>query len=401
MNRDNMHLDQTIEQLVRMYHALDELRRDVLPKNPRLFAVMAEGPLDLIRQFQGEIESYLGAAAIEETQADICLGLEGPTLAWPEAPVSVLTAVLDALRKGIQAVAEFLGSGRLASRPTEELRRACDLLVVAFQPGSLRIALRLPDGAAADSADDDSNMLPRAIRTATLFPEEPPRATDTTHDPPPLLGRVVSQIADESPRESVGTRVSLASFARRALAEYLDVAAWVDSGEDLSQLQERFPDPDHLRLLLNALKTLIPRPRGTIESVEITGPGMSGSRPPIRLTRALHARLDQAIDRVVVEQVEEHFGVVREIDLDDLSFTLRNLEGIEQIACAFDDSLLEPAKDALDKPVKVTGVRQVQGGRRSAGKLRVTRFDVLEDASQPGPELPSPARRALGDDRGG
>ncbi len=67
---------------------------------------------------------------------------------------------------------------------------------------------------------------------------------------------------------------------------------------------------------------------------------------PIRLTRALHARLDQAIDGEVVEQVEEHSGVVREIDLDNLSFTLRNLEGIEQIACSFDDSLLEPAKEA-------------------------------------------------------
>lgn len=357
MTRDDMQLEQTIEQLARMYRALGELHRDILPKNPRLFAVMAEGPLDLIRQFQGEIESYLGATAIDGIEADVCLGLEGPAIGWPETPVSVLTAVLDAFRKGIQSIAEFLDSGRpLASRPTEDLRRACDLRVVALRPGSLRIALRLPDEVPADVGPDV----------------------------PTPAGLAVSSPFGESPGPSTGVSSMLKSIARQALAEYLAAAAWADSDQDPSVLQERVPDPDHLRLLLNALKTLIPRPRGAIERVVLTARGMPEERP-IRLTRALHARLDQAIDRAVVEQVEEHSGVVREIDLDELSFTLRNLEGIEQIACSFDDSLLEPAKEALDKPVKVTGVRQIPRGHRGAGKLRVTRFDVLEDSSQAGP----------------
>ena len=77
-------------------------------------------------------------------------------------------------------------------------------------------------------------------------------------------------------------------MAREALADCLDVAAWVDSGQDLSAIQERFPNPDHLRLLLNALKTLMPRPRGTIERVELTGREMPNGRPAIRLTPAGH-----------------------------------------------------------------------------------------------------------------
>jgi hypothetical protein len=31
-----------------------------------MFALMAEGPLDHIRQFQAEIDTYVGAARIEE-----------------------------------------------------------------------------------------------------------------------------------------------------------------------------------------------------------------------------------------------------------------------------------------------------------------------------------------------
>ena len=49
---------QTLEQLQHMYRALAELRRDMLPKNPRTFAVLAEGPLDYIRQFVEELEQY-------------------------------------------------------------------------------------------------------------------------------------------------------------------------------------------------------------------------------------------------------------------------------------------------------------------------------------------------------
>ena len=49
---------QTLEQLERMYRALTDLRNDVLPKNPRTFPVLAEGPLDYIRQFQEELEQY-------------------------------------------------------------------------------------------------------------------------------------------------------------------------------------------------------------------------------------------------------------------------------------------------------------------------------------------------------
>ena len=52
-------LDQAIEQMGRMQRILDSYRVRILPKNPRNFAVFAEGPLDEIRKLQDQIDEYL------------------------------------------------------------------------------------------------------------------------------------------------------------------------------------------------------------------------------------------------------------------------------------------------------------------------------------------------------
>ena len=52
-------LSQAIEQMGRMQRILESYRSDILPKNPRNFAVFAEGPLDEIRNLQAEIAAYV------------------------------------------------------------------------------------------------------------------------------------------------------------------------------------------------------------------------------------------------------------------------------------------------------------------------------------------------------
>ena len=52
-------LEQAIEQMGRMQRILDSYRADILPQNPRNFAVFAEGPLDEIRKLQIEISEYV------------------------------------------------------------------------------------------------------------------------------------------------------------------------------------------------------------------------------------------------------------------------------------------------------------------------------------------------------
>jgi len=52
-------LYQAIEQMGRMQRILESYRVDILPRNPRNFAVFAEGPLDEIRNIQSEIAAYV------------------------------------------------------------------------------------------------------------------------------------------------------------------------------------------------------------------------------------------------------------------------------------------------------------------------------------------------------
>ena len=62
-------LQQAIEQIQELCGAIDALRRDILPKNPRNFAVMAEGPVDEIRKLQVDIDSYISRLEAVGTMA--------------------------------------------------------------------------------------------------------------------------------------------------------------------------------------------------------------------------------------------------------------------------------------------------------------------------------------------
>ena len=56
MNKTEAVLTQTVEQLERMSEALATLRRELLPGQPKKFAILAEGPLEEMRRLQSEIE---------------------------------------------------------------------------------------------------------------------------------------------------------------------------------------------------------------------------------------------------------------------------------------------------------------------------------------------------------
>jgi hypothetical protein len=49
---------QAIEHIGRMQRILESYRKEILTKNPRNFAVLAEGPLEQLRQLQAQLEEY-------------------------------------------------------------------------------------------------------------------------------------------------------------------------------------------------------------------------------------------------------------------------------------------------------------------------------------------------------
>jgi hypothetical protein len=50
---------QAIDQMGRMQRILESYRNEILNKNPRNFAVLAEAPLEQLRQLQQQIDEYI------------------------------------------------------------------------------------------------------------------------------------------------------------------------------------------------------------------------------------------------------------------------------------------------------------------------------------------------------
>lgn len=316
-------MQQALAQLGRMYAALADLRAKVEPVNPRNFGLLAEGHLAQIRQLQQELDDYAGVVAAESATA-LWVRVVGQEIEWPLAPTSVMTAILDALRKGVQSIAELALTGELSSRPTAELKASADFRVAAFAPGSFRVAVQLPE---------QSDSVGEAVRTA--------------------------------------------------LDDYLRAAAWAGSESSEDELRRHFPDERRRRLIPTELARVAPRERGQVESVEFSGGLLRRLQVagPVALSRPTRKRINDALDASPEHRVEQYTGTLREIDLDRRSFLLRNAGGeageVRQVACDFPEELLEAAKEALDKRVRVTGSRPVSERRREPS-LQVSRIEIIE-----------------------
>jgi hypothetical protein len=57
--KNEAQLQQAIEQIQVLCRAIESLRMEIFPQNPRNFAIMAEGPVDEIRKLQADIDAYL------------------------------------------------------------------------------------------------------------------------------------------------------------------------------------------------------------------------------------------------------------------------------------------------------------------------------------------------------
>jgi hypothetical protein len=291
---------------------------------------MAESVVDHIQRLRCEIDEYIGLRSAVSELAEFWMRLEGPEIEPGDAPTSIITAMLDTLRVGVQTVAEYLERGSITARPTAELKQACDLRVVAWVPGSIQVGLRLPE-------------------------------------------MVSLGLEEGSPRTHV----------RQALGLYLRAAVWAGSEDDTSELEQELPEPEQRRLLLSQVSRLIPRPRGDLDLVELFGREVP--RGPVRMHRGTREKVQQAISKTLEEDTIRAEGVVREIDLDQRSFIIRDPRVDSETRCAISpefDDLLEIAKHAVDHRVVVTGKRQRDPTRRISFPLQVREIEVLGTSAE-------------------
>jgi hypothetical protein len=326
MIENDEQLDQTRMAITRLESALKMLKRDVLPVNPARYALMAEPAVDQIQALRNQIDEYTGVTSAVSQEADLWMKLEGPEISLGDAPTSVVTAMLDLLRRGVQTVAEFLQRGAVGARPTADMKHACDLRIVAWLPGSVQVGLRLPE------------------------------------------------IAGEAQQAS-----GLHEGASQALAMYLQAASWVGSNEGPDVLEMAIPEAEQRRLVLNQVSRIIPRPRGATVRVELSGRAV---QRPITLQRSAQQRVRDAISHATQEDLVTVEGLLREIDLDGLSFIVRDPESVgRETRCEIrsdSDDLLGIAKEALDHAVVVRGTRKTDSTRRKVHPLQVLEIEVLD-----------------------
>ncbi len=318
---NDVDLRQALDAISNLRLALASLRRNVGSVNTTNFCVLAEGPIDELTRIEADVDAYLG---LDEARAPLWVRVEGEGIDAGNAPTSVMTAILNSFRKGLQAATEHLVTGRLSARPTAAVQQAVDVRLTALAPGSLRLGLSI-QGVEGDDA----------------------------------LSRAVV----------------------KSLDEYLAVVEWAATGPDLAdqdrELALRIPDKTRRRLLLNLVLQLAPRTRGIVENVEFSGRAVKAQRP-LGLSRASREHLAAALDRIESSVAEDHIGRLRELDLDKLTGVVRSQK--VELPCEFAEELMTSAQEALGRPVRVIGNRSEATGRRRT-TLFVTRLEILDEAS--------------------
>ena len=302
MIRNEKQLALVREQLDRAEKALKCLSDEVRPKSEVRFLLMAESYVEMIQQLRGEIETYLGMESVMQLQADLILGLEGRDIQLGNAPVSLVTRTIDAFRRGLQSLVDAAASDRpaagAAGRQKRWIMELCDLPLVGIVRGSVQIQLGEPTSLSSNLLEDENRE----------FYEQ-------------VIG-----------------------LLRNGLA-----CATGESSAD--QLPEKLRQP-----VLNAVRKLVPAPRGTLEAITVSGRAI-GLGKHYRVTREARARLDQEVRRnITLTAFTSVAGIMREIDLDQNTFVLRDRpEGAPELPCEYAEIEEEDVKTYLDKRVRVSG----------------------------------------------
>ncbi len=301
-----IHNDQQLavvrEQLGRAEHALKAISDEVKPVNESRFLLMAESYVDMIQGLREQIDAYLGVNAVRQSQTELILGLEGPGIKLGDTPVSLVTRVLDSLRRGMQTVVEAAESTRPAARTAGRRKRwieeLCDLPLVGIVSGSVRVQLGEPTSLSAGLLENEERQ-----------------------------------------------------FYQQVIGLFRDGLAVATGEMRADQLPVQLRQP-----VLNAVRKLVPTPRGVLEAITFSGRAI-GAGKNYRVTREARERLDQEVRRVTaLAEITTVEGVIREVDLDQNTFLLRERpEGTPELHCEYAEIDEEDVKSFLDKRVVVSG----------------------------------------------
>jgi Family of unknown function (DUF6575) len=227
-----------------------------------------------------------------------------------QIPGSVIRSCIEGVQKSFKVLSEYvLGQGTQAGRPDEFVKRLFDLPTQRFAFASFEISFRMP------------------VEEANLF-------TSLGHKSPEV-----------ETLEQVGTLLNKG-------LKWLTTAAAEEGVYSPG-------NPEESAAVLRALKELTPSSQGSIDRIELKGQLMDARVAPLILEKKARQRVNAAIRTQALEpQLVDLEGRIRELDMDRLSFELREIEGRTEIQrFVFDEELLEDVFQAVQegKRIRVAG----------------------------------------------
>jgi hypothetical protein len=316
------------EQLARAESALEVIRREVFPTNPRMYAVMAEPYADTIQELRLLIDAYFELASIQV--ADLEIALQGERVGLGKTSAAVITRFTDTFRRGLQSAVELVESinrsdtGRRRERWVESI---CDLPFVGVAPGSVRILLGEPID-------------------QTLFSHEN--------------------------RESLHKALDLIFQG----LEWADLDSMQSENHPFTQLPR-----ETQQSLLALLTQLLPPRSGDVTSVAFKRrKSAADESAPVAatLTRDSRTRIRDAIQQLVSDfEFVELSGVIRSVDLDADTFVLRDRPDSEpDLDCQYGPNLEEAVKEYLDCLVIVSGT--LETSRKGKSTLSADSIELVQ-----------------------
>jgi len=285
--------------------ALIALKKKVYEANPERYYIFSKPYVEEIDRLRGEIDEYTGIVSAQEGSVPLWIRIKGPNIEGGAIPLTLLSGFLNEFKLGVQRIAEYSERSviRDAGRPMQELRDLCNFRV------------RVASG---------------SVRIGVIFPSQYEQTTVT--------GDVIRNPAKE------------------AVRTMLSAISWADGASRMKDLERLLPDATTRVLVLHELSRIGPRKGGEISSVEFRGRMLSDRRTGVLLNERSIGRIINAFDDWISPTTVRETGVLREIDLDQNRFILRNRpDGKKELRCMFAEDAEEEAKNAIDKHVQVMG----------------------------------------------
>ena len=331
---DHEQLARALQQQLRLYKSLRSLRERVENVNAGNFAVLAEGPLNMLQQIQREIDEYSGVLAAQELSVALWVRVRGPEIVDEIRRFSIMEGVLRQIRKSIEVLAEPLlaALGIAVEKIREQMPRASDLDVVIVKGGSLLIGVRL---------------LPQEHLAMEVAPNQ------------------------------------VCAAAQKSLEDLAKTAVLASTPDRMHEMHALVPDETRRRLLLAEVADLAPTREGGIDCIELSGHILAGVGEA-RLQRDVRQRIRATFEREVETSAEHYQGDVREMDLDRRTFKLKATGSPDYILCSFTSDLKSKAEKAFNRHVRVVGDRRTEHELRDrvARKLSVTKLEILGPARE-------------------